>query len=101
MPQADDILAGVQDRRVLLQDFVPLTESLDWRLGQLYWQQAGAAAFLSDHVPTRVISDGNLSAGCAEVFFTSLLAAESRGDLNGPIEALEIGTGSGLFARFF
>src|SRR5688572_8953260 len=98
---ADEILAAVQDRRFLLQDFVPLSESLDWTLAHLYWQQAGAAAFLSDRVPTRVVSDGNLSAGAAEVFFTSLLAAEGRGELEGTIEVLEVGVGSGLFARYF
>jgi tetratricopeptide (TPR) repeat protein len=101
MPSIDDILAGVQDTRVLLQDFVPLSECLDWKLGHVYWHQAGAKAFISDRVPTRVISDGNLSAGAAEVFFTAMLAAETRGDLDGEIRVLEVGAGSGLFARYF
>ncbi|MCI0388510.1 MAG: hypothetical protein MOB07_07060 [Acidobacteria bacterium] len=35
----DDILAAAQAGRVLIQNFVPLAESLDWELGRLYWKR--------------------------------------------------------------
>ena len=35
---AADILADAQSQRTVLQDFVPLAESLEWELGQAYLQ---------------------------------------------------------------
>lgn len=100
---AVEILAETQAKRTVIQDFRPLAESIEWELGQLYWQQTGSKAFTSasDPVPYTINNDGNLSMATADVFFESLLAADKAGTLDPRIFALEIGTGVGLFARFF
>jgi tetratricopeptide (TPR) repeat protein len=100
---AERVLAHAQAGREVVQDFVPLAESLEWTLGQEYLRQRGNKAFLSDvsPVPFVVNNDGSLSRNAAEVFFTSLLAADKAGQLEQDIFVLELGIGVGLFARFF
>jgi tetratricopeptide (TPR) repeat protein len=97
------ILAEVQADRLVVQDFKPLAESLEWELGQLYLRERGNQAFIGDAepVPWIINNDGNLSINAAEVFFTSLLSAERDGTLEPDIFVLELGIGVGLFARFF
>jgi hypothetical protein len=100
---AEQVLAQCQGGREVVQDFVPLAQSLEWRLGQEYLRQRGNKAFLSDAhpVPFVVNNDGSLSHHAAEVFFASLLAAEKEGPLPAELFVLELGIGVGLFARFF
>src|SRR6266481_8357732 len=76
-------LAHAQAGREVVQDFVPLAESLERVLGQQYLRQRGNKAFLSDSspVPYVVNNDGSLSRNAAEVFFASLVAADKRGQL--------------------
>jgi hypothetical protein len=94
----DDAQAG----RIILQDFRPLGESLEWELGQQYWLERGNQAFVgSEPVPFLINNDGNLSMKAAEVFFTSLQEAEKAGKLEEDIFVLELGIGVGLFARYF
>ena len=64
---AEDILARAQDGREVVQDFVPLSESLEWRLGQEYLRQRGNKAFISDAspVPFVINNDGTLSKNAA------------------------------------
>jgi tetratricopeptide (TPR) repeat protein len=97
------ILATAQAGRPVIQDFCPLAESLEWELGQVYLRERGNKAFISDAspVPFVVNNDGTLSHNAAEVFFSSLVAAEQTGPLPDPIYVLELGIGVGLFARFF
>src|SRR5437870_990061 len=99
----EQILTNAQDSRPVVQDFVPLAESLEWELGQQYLRDRGNKAFISDAspVPFVINNDGNLSRNAAEVFFTSLVEAEKVGDLEPDIYVLEVGIGVGLFARFF
>jgi tetratricopeptide (TPR) repeat protein len=97
----DGILAAAQAGRVLIQNFVPLAESLDWELGQLYWKQRGSQAFINGEVPYVINNDGALSGHAAEIFFAGLQAAEANGRLEERIFALELGVGLGLFARYF
>ena len=77
-PSAQAILAQAQDGRVVLEDFVPLTDSLEFALGQQYWRERGSKAFISDAtpVPFAINNDGALSRHTAEVFFASLVEAE-------------------------
>src|SRR6516164_3742966 len=77
------ILAHAQASREVIQDFVPLSESLEWRLGQEYLRQRGNKAFLSDAhpVPFVINNDGALSQAAADTFFASLAAAEKEGPL--------------------
>jgi tetratricopeptide (TPR) repeat protein len=100
---AEAILAKAQSSRPVIQDFVPLAESLEWNLGQEYLRQRGNKAFLSDAspVPFVINNDGTLSRNAAEVFFASLLDAEEKGPLEDDLFVLELGIGVGLFARYF
>src|SRR5437588_12362962 len=100
---AETILARAQSSRPVIQDFVPLGESLEWHLGQEYLRQRGNKAFLSDATPVPFVinNDGTLSRNAADVFFASLLAADKDGQLEGDLFVLELGIGVGLFARYF
>src|SRR5947209_12923451 len=100
---ADAVFAHAQAGRAVLQDFVPLADSLEWQLGQEYLRQRGNKAFLADAhpVPFVVNNDGSLSTHAAEVFFASLAEADAAGTLEPEIFVLELGIGVGLFARFF
>src|SRR5205085_6711763 len=72
------ILAQAQSSRHVIQDFVPLAQSLEWDLGQQYLRQRGNKAFISDSsaVPYVINNDGTLSRHAAEVFFVSLVEAD-------------------------
>jgi len=100
---AEAILAKAQSGRAVIQDFVPLAESLEWHLGQEYLRQRGNKAFLSDATPVPFVinNDGTLSRNAAEVLFANLLDAEQEGTLEKEIFVLELGIGVGLFARYF
>jgi tetratricopeptide (TPR) repeat protein len=102
-PSPVDTLAAVRTNRAVVQDFCPLADSLEWRLGQSYLRESGTRAFTSDPepVPFAVNNDGNLSVGAAEVLFAALVAAERAGTLGPDVFVLEVGIGVGLFARFF
>ncbi len=100
---AEDILAHSQASREVVQDFVPLADSLEWRLGQEYLRQRGNKAFLADAhpVPFVVNNDGALSHHAAHVLFAALAAADQEGALEADLFVLELGIGVGLFARYF
>jgi tetratricopeptide (TPR) repeat protein len=97
------ILAGARKNRVIIQEFRPLAESLEWRLGQHYFQERGNKAFISEvsPIPFLVNNDGDLSSRAAELVFASVAASERAGRLEERIFVLELGIGVGLFARFF
>ncbi|MEP6535987.1 MAG: SAM-dependent methyltransferase [Bryobacteraceae bacterium] len=95
------ILASVSSGRQVIQDFCPMAASIDWELGQLFWEVRGGGSFTSHEVPYTVNNDGRLSASAASILFQSLLESEVQGGAEGPIRVLELGVGSGLFARFF
>ena len=102
-PSPVETLAAVRASRPVIQDFCPLADSLEWRLGQSYLRESGNRAFTSDPepVPFAVNNDGNLSVSAAEVLFAALVAAERAGTLGPDVFVLEVGIGVGLFARFF
>ena len=110
----EQVLTQAQSSREVIQDFVPLAQSLERDLGQQYLRQRGNKAFISDSspVPFVINNDGTLSRHAAEVFVASLLEADkkdphpqplsqgARGE-RGEIHVLELGIGVGLFARYF
>jgi tetratricopeptide (TPR) repeat protein len=100
---AQAILAQAQSNRPVIQDFVPLADSLEWNLGQEYLRQRGNKAFLSDAspVPYVINNDGTLSRHAAAVLFANLQEAEQQGVVENEVFVLELGIGVGLFARFF
>ncbi|MCI0642240.1 MAG: tetratricopeptide repeat protein [Gemmataceae bacterium] len=99
----EEILSHAQESREIVQDFVPLAESLEWELGQQYLRDRGNKAFISDFspVPFVINNDGTLSRHAAEVFFASLVEAEKEAPLENDLFVLELGIGVGLFARYF
>ena len=99
----EQLLSQAQSSREVIQDFVPLSQSLEWDLGQQYLRQRGNKAFISDSspVPFVINNDGTLSRHAAEVFFASLLKADKEGTLPKELHVLELGIGVGLFARYF
>src|SRR5262245_40951567 len=82
-PSPLTVLDSAQSGRIILEDFRPLAESLDWQLGQEYLRQRGSLAFIGDAepVPFVVNNDGNLSLRAAEVFFAGLVEADRAGTL--------------------
>src|SRR5262245_38903430 len=97
------VLGNARASREVVEEFVCLTNSLEWDLGQRYLSDRGNKAFISDTspVPFVINNDGTLSRNAAEVFFTSLVEAENAGNLEPDIYILELGIGVGLFAGFF
>src|SRR5207253_6632356 len=90
---AEQVLTHAQSGREVIQEFVPLAESLEWELGQEYLRDRGNKAFISDAspVPFVINNDGTLSRNAAEVFFTSLVEADNAGTLQPDIFVLELG----------
>ena len=96
-PSASAVLAGVQLHDTLLQDFRPLTASLEWELSELHWSQAGVFPFVENDVPFLINNSGFLSEHVAAVVFANCVETPPPG----PINVLELGAGMGLFARYF
>jgi len=96
-----EILRLALSDQIALQEFWPLTDGVEWRLGQRYWQERGNKAFLRESVPYVINNDGSLSWNAAGLLFANLLEAEAVGCLPPQIFALELGVGTGLFARYF
>ena len=99
-PAPAEVVGAVSDNKLLIQDFCPVENSIDWKLGQLYFRQRGHHSFLSGDVPFTINNDGYFSKHAAELLFTSLVEAERRGPLPARVSVLELGAGIGLFARF-
>ncbi|MBI3560851.1 MAG: SAM-dependent methyltransferase [Gammaproteobacteria bacterium] len=95
---AGEIISKVADPRLLLQDFRPAGLSLEWDIGALHWRRMGLRPFVRNEVPFLINNDGLLSALAAAVMFTH---CRENASLAGPINIVEYGAGSGLFARYF
>lgn len=83
--------------RILLQDWKPLTETLEWRLSERTWSKRGLEPFVQGEVPHVV----NNVAWVAENAAAILLARVRERALPDRIDVLELGAGLGLFARQF
>jgi tetratricopeptide (TPR) repeat protein len=93
----DEVLAGVHASPSEIHGFLPLWESLDWRLARSYWKSAGLSSFVRGEVPYLVNNTGRLSEHAAAVLFEACL---ERHDPTRPIVLVELGAGTGLFARY-
>ncbi|HET9319887.1 MAG TPA: SAM-dependent methyltransferase [Bryobacteraceae bacterium] len=82
----------------LIEDYRPLAESLEWQLASLHWMHEGVLPFVQSGVPYLVNNDGLLSANSAALLFANCLEAAPD---EGRIVVLELGAGTGLFARYF
>lgn len=90
-------LDRVQVQNGALQDFRPLTACLEWELSELHWERQGLRPFVEEEVPFLVNNSGRLSEHAAAVLYANCLAHPG----SGPIRVLELGAGTGLFARYF
>lgn len=93
-----EIIGALSDPRVVLQDFRPAGLSLEWEIGELYWRRAGVRPFVRNEVPFLINNDGVLSGLAAALLFAN---GRESGCRDGPINVVEYGAGSGLFARLF
>jgi tetratricopeptide (TPR) repeat protein len=80
---------------LLLQDFTPLAESLEWELARQSWSIEGLDQFAAGRVPFLINNNGRYSEAAARVLFANL-SEEPPGDT---FAIVELGAGCGLFAR--
>jgi hypothetical protein len=85
------VLSNALSNRDIIQDFIPLTQSLEWELGQQYFRERGSKAFTADAMPVPHVinNDDTLSRNAAEVLFSSLVEAEKTSTLEEEILILE------------
>ena len=81
----------------LIEEDRPLAESLEWRLSELYWNSYGTTGFIQNQIPYTITSSGALSANAAQLLYANCCENPPQGKF----ELLEIGSGTGLFARLF
>jgi len=84
--------------RQLVEEYQPMAKSLEWQLAGLHWAREGALPFIDSNVPYIVTNNGGVSADAAALLFASCL---EPGAGCGRIAVLELGAGTGLFARYF
>jgi SAM-dependent methyltransferase len=96
-PTPADTLRQVTFNRRVIQDFCPLAESLECHLAEIYWSVMGLQPFVSNDVPYLVNNSGRASTDAANLLFENCLECDAG---SGPIRVLELGAGTGLFARF-
>ena len=87
----------VVPRSTELQELRPVAESLEWELSQLYWADDGVLPFADNDVPFLINNTGRLSESAAALLFAH---CEEEDD-GKRITVVELGAGTGLFARFF
>ena len=92
-----ETLRQVQIAPRLIEEDLPVTECLEWRLSELYWNTDGTRGFVRSEVPYTITSSGTLSANAARLLFAACLEHPPERRL----DVLEIGSGTGLFARLF
>jgi tetratricopeptide (TPR) repeat protein len=95
---AQRVLADVTVRSAVIEEFRPIADSLEWKLGELYWSREGVAPFVRNEVPYLVNNDGLASENAAVLLFA---ACRDAANLPSRIAVLELGGGLGLFARLF
>ena len=93
-----EALREVAVQTQVIQDFRPLSESLEWELSDWYWAAEGVRPFVANEVPFIVNNNGRASKNAAACLFANCLEAEP---LEEQIVVFEVGAGSGLFARYF
>lgn len=92
-----EVIDRVQLQATALQDFRPLTDCLEWELSELHWNRTGLLPFVENDVPFLINNSGRLSEHAAALLFANCLETPGAG----PIRILELGAGTGLFARYF
>lgn len=94
-----DALRNVTTEPTEIEEFRPLGESLEWRLADAYWHQAGVIPFVRNDVPYLINNTGRLSENSAALVFAAF--DEAYASLPERLTLLELGAGTGLHARYF
>jgi len=94
-----DALREVKTEETALEGFRPISECLEWRLADAYWDRTGVLPFVRNDVPYLVNNTGRLSENAAALVFAALTEGRARGSER--ITVLELGAGTGLAARYF
>lgn len=84
---------------LVLENFTPIIDSIEWKVGHRYWQVRGTGAFTSNEVPHLVTNDGVRAARAADVLFANCEAAAQAGALEDEIVVAELAVGLGMHAR--
>lgn len=92
-----DALGRVQVVPRMIQGFRPVTECLEWELSELHWHRAGLSPFVQNDVPFLINNTGRLSEHVAALMFANCVERDD----DGPVWILELGAGTGLFAKAF
>jgi hypothetical protein len=79
-------LVRAQGERLVIQDYCPFPQSIEWEFGQRYLGERGSKAFLHDLMPVPYVinNDGTLSLRAATLLFTSLLDAVICAEIMAP-----------------
>lgn len=83
---------------ITLQDWSPISGSLDWHLGNLAFEVRGPQAFTTHEVPNLVNQGGLAAYRAADVLFARCAEADAAGALPAEIVGVEYGMGLGLFS---
>ena len=92
-----DIVARGQTAGIPLEPFGPIWDSAFFRFSRDSWQTSDLTTFAAGHVPYVATSNGFQSDAAVEV----LLESQRQTGRDGPIKLLEVGSGSGVFAKMF
>ena len=98
---AHSVLRRAQAGRVVIEDYRPLAASIEWRLGQRYFREHGANAFISDTVPFVINNDGTLSAAVAEISSKACSAPKQAAPWNPTSSRLSSASASACSPAFF
>lgn len=93
-PDPVAVLAHGKTRGVAVEDFCPVWTSARLRLSRAGWQAADLQPFLNLAVPYTATSSGRLSEDAVSVALAAHPASQG-------LRVLELGAGSGVFARLF
>lgn len=92
-----DILSSGAARGTALEAFGPAHRCARVRISHAFWNRSGFDPFLNLDVPYTGTSSGRLSEDALEV----ALAAADKADTASGLRILEIGAGTGVFAKLF
>ncbi len=101
LDQLSALLARDRPAGTVLQDYCPAFDCIDWQLSRRFWDQRGPQAFFDGDVPYVVTNDGYLAGNAVAVLLASAQVAADNGTLEDEIKVMELGAGSGLFAKQF
>lgn len=85
----------------VLQELRPISRSIPWLRAQRYWEQAGVEVFISGEVPYVATNDGEKSTKALALYLSGLRSAEQNKRREEMSYVLDLGAGSGLFAKLF